>query len=48
MVNGYEQVQSIIALLVGAHAAAEKVELGLPETGVCSTNLSLTIKNSRC
>ncbi len=36
MMTGYEQVRSIMAELAGDHAAAERVELILPETGVCS------------
>ncbi len=36
MLTGYEQVRSIMAELAGDHAAAERVELLLPETGVCS------------
>lgn len=34
--TGYEQVRSIAAELAGDHEAARKVELVLPETGVCS------------
>jgi thioredoxin reductase len=37
MATGYEQVRSIVAALDGDFAAAQKVELELPETGVCST-----------
>jgi hypothetical protein len=37
MLTGYEQVRSIAAELAGDHEAARKVELVLPETGVCST-----------
>ncbi|MCT2584514.1 NAD(P)-binding domain-containing protein [Actinophytocola gossypii] len=33
--TGYEQTRSIAAALAGDHAAAELVELVLPETGVC-------------
>ncbi len=33
--TGYEQVRSIAATLAGDHEAAERVELTLPETGVC-------------
>ncbi|MFI6088317.1 NAD(P)-binding domain-containing protein [Streptomyces sp. NPDC051218] len=33
--TGYEQVRSIAASLAGDQAAAERVELTLPETGVC-------------
>ena len=36
MLTGYEQVRSITAEIAGDHAAARKVELVLPETGVCS------------
>jgi hypothetical protein len=34
--TGHEQVRSIVAGLAGDRAAAERVELVLPETGVCS------------
>ncbi len=37
MLTGYEQVRSIAAEIAGDHDAARKVELVLPETGVCST-----------
>ena len=40
LATGYEQVRSVVAALVGDMAAARKVELDLPETGVCSVNLS--------
>jgi thioredoxin reductase len=33
--TGYEQVRSVAAELAGDHRAAERVELTLPETGVC-------------
>jgi thioredoxin reductase len=33
--TGYEQVRSVAAALAGDMAAAERVELALPETGVC-------------
>lgn len=36
MLTGYEQVRSIAAKIAGDHEAAERVELLLPETGVCS------------
>lgn len=36
MATGYEQVRSIAAALAGDRAAADRVELELPETGVCS------------
>jgi len=36
LLTGYEQVRSVVAQLVGDTAAAARVELVLPETGVCS------------
>lgn len=38
MATGYEQVRSIIAGLMGEWESAKKVELNLPETGVCRTD----------
>ena len=37
MQTGYEQVRSIADELVGNHAAARRIELNLPETGVCNS-----------
>jgi thioredoxin reductase len=36
LATGYEQARSVVAMLSGDVAAAERVELALPETGVCS------------
>jgi glycine/D-amino acid oxidase-like deaminating enzyme len=36
MLTGYEQVRSIAAEIAGDHEAARRVELVLPETGVCT------------
>jgi thioredoxin reductase len=36
LVTGYEQVRSIADELAGNHGAARRVQLTLPETGVCS------------
>jgi len=36
MMTGYEQVRSIVAEIAGDHEAAKRVEISLPETGVCS------------
>ncbi|MER7796578.1 FAD-dependent oxidoreductase [Microbacterium sp. NPDC096154] len=36
--TGYEQVRSVVAWLAGDAAAASRVELVLPATGVCSTS----------
>ena len=33
--TGYEQVRSVVAALAGDHEAAARVELKLPDTGVC-------------
>ncbi|MCE7004604.1 NAD(P)-binding domain-containing protein [Kibdelosporangium philippinense] len=33
--TGYEQVRSVVAAIAGDQASAERVELVLPETGVC-------------
>ncbi|WP_166869690.1 FAD-dependent oxidoreductase [Salinibacterium sp. ZJ70] len=40
LATGYEQVRSIVAWLAGDVEAAERVELVLPSTGVCSTDIS--------
>jgi pyruvate/2-oxoglutarate dehydrogenase complex dihydrolipoamide dehydrogenase (E3) component len=40
LATGYEQVRSIVAWLDNDIAAASKVELVLPEAGVCSTDAS--------
>nr|WP_252199539.1 flavoprotein [Brevibacterium sp. RIT 803] len=39
MATGYEQVRSIVAAIAGDQEAAERVELVLPETGVCSADI---------
>ncbi|MGA7148081.1 MAG: FAD-dependent oxidoreductase [Microbacterium sp.] len=39
LATGYEQVRSVAAWLAGDTASAAKVELVLPATGVCSTDL---------
>jgi hypothetical protein len=36
MLTGYEQARSVVAALAGDWEAARRVELTLPETGVCS------------
>jgi thioredoxin reductase len=46
MITGYEQVRSITADLAGDRIAAERVELVLPETGVCSRTISAA--NAEC
>ena len=39
MATGYEQVRSIAAALAGDREAADDVQLDLPETGVCSSDI---------
>jgi hypothetical protein len=36
MATGFEQVRSVVAAIAGDTVAADRVELELPETGVCS------------
>src|SRR4029453_8323520 len=38
LATGYEQARSVVAMLAGDVAAAGRVELVLPETGVCTTD----------
>ena len=39
LATGYEQARSVAAMLAGDHEAASRVELELPETGVCNSDL---------
>ena len=48
MATGYEQVRSVVAFLTGDLEAARKVELDLPETGVCSLDLSSSNTQTTC
>ncbi|TSI05749.1 FAD-dependent oxidoreductase [Lysinibacillus sp. BW-2-10] len=48
MATGYEQVRSIVAYLSGDMESSKKVELELPETGVCSVNLIPKVISSSC
>lgn len=48
MATGYEQVRSVVAHLAGDTDAAERVELDLPQTGVCSSNLNFNQKEAQC
>jgi hypothetical protein len=40
LATGYEQARSVVAALAGDLAAADQVQLVLPETGVCITDFS--------
>lgn len=42
MITGYEQVRSIAADIAGDREAARRVELVLPETGVCSRSIAFS------
>ncbi|GMA23274.1 hypothetical protein GCM10025864_10330 [Luteimicrobium album] len=48
LATGYEQVRSIAAALAGDRAAADAVELNLPATGVCSSDLALGVEGGSC
>ncbi|QCS62717.1 MULTISPECIES: NAD(P)-binding domain-containing protein [Achromobacter] len=48
MLTGYEQVRSVVAWIAGDREAAERVELVLPETGVCSTQFDRTSVQKSC
>jgi len=48
MMTGYEQVRSIVAAIAGDKEAAERVELVLPETGVCSRPLTVASAGTAC
>ncbi len=41
LATGYEQARSVVAFLAGDFEAAARVELELPETGVCNTTPAL-------
>jgi hypothetical protein len=40
LATGYEQARSVAAMIAGDHEAASRVELELPETGVCNSDIS--------
>jgi thioredoxin reductase len=46
MRTGYEQVRSVVAALTGNWEAAQRVELTLPETGVCTLTFPDGSKNT--
>ncbi|GAA4898217.1 FAD-dependent oxidoreductase [Flaviramulus aquimarinus] len=46
MTTGYEQIRSIVAFMNGDFESAKRVELNLPETGVCSSGISTAIKET--
>jgi thioredoxin reductase len=48
MLTGYEQARSVAAAIAGDWDAARRVELVLPETGVCATDGGHEAANSCC
>lgn len=48
LLTGYEQVRSIAAAIAGDWESARRVELVLPQTGVCSTDPDDPILSSSC
>jgi thioredoxin reductase len=48
MLTGYEQARSVVAAIAGDWEAARRVELVLPETGVCSLDSSPQAAGSAC
>lgn len=48
MATGYEQARSVAAALAGDLAAADDVQLELPETGVCSTDFAPARESACC
>ena len=48
MKTGYEQVRSVVAEIAGDHEAARRVELVLPETGVCSVTVKTATPAGCC
>ena len=48
MLTGYEQARSVVSAIAGDWVAARRVELVLPETGVCSLDSSQEAATSCC
>jgi len=48
LLTGYEQVRSIADEIAGNREAARRIELVLPETGVCSTDLAADAAAGSC
>jgi thioredoxin reductase len=48
MLTGYEQARSVVSAIAGDWDAARRVELVLPETGVCSTDRTGDAAPSSC
>ena len=48
MATGYEQARSVVAAIAGDMVAADRVELELPETGVCSLDAAPSSAGNAC
>jgi thioredoxin reductase len=48
LATGYEQARSVVAALAGDLAAADEVQLKLPETGVCVTDFAASETGGGC
>ena len=48
MLTGYEQARSVVSAIAGDWEAARRVELVLPETGVCSSDRTGDAASSCC
>ncbi|KAB2910940.1 MAG: NAD(P)/FAD-dependent oxidoreductase [Kofleriaceae bacterium] len=48
LATGYEQARSVAAMIAGDREAALRVELDLPETGVCKSNLVVDDDGGGC
>ncbi len=48
LLTGYEQARSVVSAIAGDWEAARRVELVLPETGVCSTGRLAEAAGSCC
>ena len=43
MATGFEQARSVVAAIAGDLVAADRVELDLPETGVCNSDGDMSL-----
>jgi hypothetical protein len=48
LATGHEQARSVVAMIAGDVEAATRVELELPETGVCHSNLEKEVAGGCC
>ncbi|MFV5961851.1 NAD(P)-binding domain-containing protein [Bacillus sp. AK25] len=48
LATGYEQARSVVAYMTGDKESAERIELKLPETGVCKVALKPKVEKTSC